>query len=201
MSNLTMSQGAVCQVAKAPKRTNDRIGLHGEFKMELIRNGKVIRSESFPNAITDEAKDDLLNVYFSGDTQNTSWHLGLIDDSGFTALAVTDTYDNIDQVGNGWDEFAGYTDPANSDSALTRPGWTESGASSQSITNSTQVSFAVTASGTIKGLFVVTGPNAQTKSDNTATGNILWSAALFSGGDETVSDGDELKVTYTVNVG
>ena len=200
MSNLTLSQGASCQLAKAPKRTNNRFELAGEFTVELIRGGEVIHKETFPNGITDEGKSDLLDVHFSAGTQLTSWYLGLIDNANFSALAATDTYDNIDQPGNGWDEFAGYTDPANSDSAVSRPGWTESGPSGSSITNNTQVSVDMTAAGTVKGLFVVAGTNAQTKSDHSATGNVLWSTALFSGGDVVVAISDELKVTYTVNV-
>ena len=197
---LTLSQGADCQVTKAPKRTNNRLSVAGEFTVELIRNGKMIHKETFPNGITDEGKNHLLDAQFSAGTQITSWYLGLVDDANFSALAATDIYDNIDQAGNGWDEFAGYTDPANGDSALTRPGWTESGPVGTSITNNTQVSFDLTATGTVKGLFVVGGTNAPTKNDHTASGNFLWSTALFSGGDVAVSIGDELKVTYTVNV-
>jgi hypothetical protein len=52
----------------------------------------------------------------------------------------------------------------------------------------------------VKGIFIAGGTNAQTKNDHTAgTANTLWSTALFSGGDVTVQNGDQLKVTYTVN--
>ncbi len=67
-------------------------------------------------------KNQLLNAQFDAATQITAWYLGLIDNAGFTALAAADTYDEINQAGNGWDEFADYTDAGNGDSTTTRPG-------------------------------------------------------------------------------
>lgn len=171
----------------------------GEFYVEHWRAGKLLRREKMHNGIVNEGKNFLLDVMFHGTTAIGTWYLGLISGSGFTALASDDTYDDIDQAGNGWDEFASYTDPANSDSAVTRPAWTEGAASAQSITNSTVVSFDITGSGTVKGIFLAGGTNAQTKSDHTASGNVLWATALFSGGDVTVASSDTVKVTYTVS--
>lgn len=174
-------------------------GLRGKFVAELWRDGKCIRSEEFHNGIVDQGKNLLLDVMFHGTTAIATWYIGLISGSGFTALASDDIYDDIDQAGNGWDEFASYTDPANANSAVTRPAWTEGAASAASITNGTVVSFDITGSGTVKGLFLAGGTNAQTKSDHTASGNYLWATALFSGGDVTVASSDTIKVTYTVS--
>jgi hypothetical protein len=173
--------------------------LRGEFYIEHWREGKLLRKEKFHNGIVNEGKNFLLDVMFHGTTAIATWYIGLISGSGYTALASDDTYDDIDQAGNGWDEFASYTDPGNSDSAVTRPAWTEGAASGQSITNGTVVSFDITGSGTVKGLFLAGGTNAQTKSDHTASGNVLWATALFSGGDVTVANTDTIKVTYTVS--
>ena len=175
------------------------MGLKGRFVVEHWRNGERIDERQFDNGITNEGKNFLLDVMFHGTTAYGTWYLGLIDNSGYSALAATDNYDNINQAGNGWDEFADYTDPANSDSSSTRPEWTEGAPSGQSITNSSVVVFDITGSGTVKGIFVAGGTNAQTKSDHTASGNKLWSTALFSGGDSAVLNGDQLKVTYTVS--
>lgn len=174
------------------------LNLEGRYTIEHIRNGEVIHSEEFKNLITNQGKNKLLDVMFHGDTQIGTWYLGLIDLTSYSALAATDVYAQLAGT-NGWREFASYTDPANSDSALTRPAWTEGAAASQSITNGVVVSFNINAAGTVKGLFLCGGTNAQTKSDATASGNYLWSAALFSGGDRAVADGDVLKVTYTVS--
>lgn len=179
--------------------TDAPIGLKGHFKVEHWRGGKRIDEWQFPNGVTNEGKNFLLNVMFHGTTAKATWYLGLISGSGYTALAAGDTYANIDQAGNGWDEFASYTDPANADSAVTRPEWTEGAASGQSITNSSVVVFDITGSGTVKGLFLAGGSDAQTKSDHTTGTNILWATALFSGGDVTVASSDQLKVSYSVN--
>ena len=115
-------------------------------------------------------------------------------------LAAADIYDNIDQAGNGWDEFKSYTDPANADSTVTRPVWNPDPASAQSITNSSQTVFDITAGGTVKGLAIVgRGAAASTKGDHAADGT-LWATALFDQGDTVVVNTDQLKITYTVNV-
>jgi len=153
----------------------------------------------FPNGITNEGKNKLLDVMFHGVSAITTWWLGLIDNSGYSALAAGDTYANINQAGNGWDEFTDYTDAANGGSASTRPEWTEGTASGQAITNGSPVVFDITSSGTVKGLFLVGGAaNAQNKGDHTS-GGTLWATALFGTGDVPVNAEDQLKVTYTVS--
>lgn len=199
MSNLSFSQSAGVQVVRNP--LNQMLSLidpRGRFQVEHVRDGKTIGAYDFPNGIVNEGKNKLLDVMFHGTTQIGTWYLGLIDNTGYTALDATDIYDDIDQAGNGWDEFAAYTDPGNADATTTRPAWTEGAASAQSITNGTVVVFDITGSGTVKGIFLAGGANAQTKSDHTA-GNTLWATALFTGGDVTVQNGDQLKITYTVS--
>ena len=171
----------------------------GHFKVEHWRGGKRIDERQFPNGIVNEGKNLLLNTMFNGGTAIGTWYLGLIDNAGYTALASDDIYDDINQAGNGWDEFDDYTDPGNADSAVTRPAWTEGAASGQAITNSSTVNFDINASGTVKGVFLCGGTNAQTKNDHAPTVNTLWATALFSGGDVVVTNGDQLKVTYTVS--
>ncbi|MHC4413468.1 MAG: hypothetical protein ACYSW6_10965 [Planctomycetota bacterium] len=172
----------------------------GRFVVEHIRDGKKIAEYSMKNGITNQGLNDNLDVAFDSGTQKTAWYMGLINLTGFTALDATDIYDDIDQAGNGWDTFQSYTDANNADSAVTRPEWPPDAPSGQSITNSTtQAIYDITAAGTVKGIFIVGGTNAQTKGDHTAAGNILWSTALFSGGDVVVAISDQLKVTYTVN--
>jgi len=171
------------------------ISCKGKFTVEHIRNGEVIAKHNFANGITNEGKNALLDVMFEGGTvsQLTSWFMGLIDNTNFTALAAGDTYDNIDQAGNGWDELQAYTE-------ATRPEWTADAAASQSITNSAQVVFNMNATNTVKGLFIVAGASAATKGDHTAgTAHKLWATALFDQGDTAVVSGDQLKVTYTVS--
>jgi len=179
--------------------TDNLVLASGCFFVEHIRDGETIGRYKFKNGITNEGKNKILDVMFDGATQIAAWYLGLIDNANFTALAAADTYDDIDQAGNGWDEFTDYTDPGNADSATTRPEWAPDPASGQSISNSTVEQFDITAAGTVKGVFVVGGiAAANTKGDH-AAGGTLWATALFSGGDVPVANGDQLKVTYTVS--
>jgi hypothetical protein len=167
--------------------------------VEHWRKGVKIAEYRFPNGITNQGKDNLLDVHFHAATQITVWYLGMIQTTGYTALAAADTYQNINQAGNGWDEFTAYTDAANAGSATTRPTWTEGASSGQTITNASPVVFDITGTETVKGLFLCGGiAAAQTKDDYAASG-ILWATALFTGGDVAVNDEDQLKVTYSVS--
>lgn len=173
--------------------------LSGRFVVQHWRNEQRINEYHFNNGIVNEGKDKLLNVMFDGTAAITVWYLGLIDNASFAALASDDTYDDINQAGNGWDEFTLYTDANNADSTVTRPVWGPDPASAQSITNSTVAIYDITGSGTVKGVFTVGGGTTpQNKNDHLA-GSTLWATALFTSGDVTVQNGDQLKVTYTVS--
>lgn len=153
----------------------------GLWSIELWRDGKCIHKEDAPNGVTNVGKNSILGVQFHADTQITAWYLGLIDASGYSALAAGDTMSSH----AGWTELTGY-------SQATRPQWSPDAAASQAITNSTLVQFDINATGTLKGGFLVSN---STKGGTTGT---LWGTALFSG-DIPVSNGDILKVTYTVS--
>ena len=198
VTQMNVAQNAGCSMVRA-RKSEDQLQPRGRFVVEHFRKGVKIGQYEFPNGIANEGKNKLLDVMFHAATAITTWWLGLIDNAGYSALAATDTYANIDQAGNGWDEFTDYTDPANAGSASTRPEWTEGAASGQAITNGSPVVFDVTGSGTVKGLFLVGGiAGAQNKGDHTAGGS-LWATALFGTGDVPVNAEDQLKVTYTVS--
>lgn len=199
-SEMNLGQSAVATVVKNPTGAGSELSdLGGRYVVEHWRDGERINEYHFPNGIVNEGKNHLLDVHFHATAAMATWYMGLIDDLNYSALDATDLYDDIDQAGNGWDEFALYTDPGNGDSAVTRPSWDEAAASAQSITNNTVTVFDITGSGTVKGLFLCAGTNANTKGDHTAgTAHKLWATALFSG-DVAVLSADQLKVTYTVS--
>jgi len=173
-------------------------GFHGRFTVRHGRVGRIIQEFTIPNMITNEGKNHILDVQFHGTTPIGSWYLGLIDGGGFTAVAATDIYDNIDQAGNAWDEFTDYTDRNNSDNAATRPVWPENVASGQAIANVTLAIYDFTGAGTVQGLFVAGGTNAATKGDHTAgTAHKLWAATEFTSPISVVG-GDDLSVIYSV---
>ncbi|MFA5766633.1 MAG: hypothetical protein WC919_01760 [Candidatus Paceibacterota bacterium] len=176
----------------------DSLHLRGLFTFEHWYHGRNIDLCQCHNDVTNEGKSRFLNVGFHGDPNVTSWWLGIINDSGYSAIAVTDTYRSIGHS-NGWSEFIDYTDTNNGDSATTRPLWVTNAASGQSITNTTQAIFTTTSISTIRGLFVVGGSaNAQIKGDNFASNSVLWSTALFDAA-YIVYPGSVLRIIYTIN--
>jgi len=195
-SALSVRQEAECELVPAgPKATTD-LAVKGRYVVEHWRNGKRINEFHFNNGIVDEGKNKLLDVMFHAVSAITVWYMGLIDNSGYSALADDDTYDDIDQAGNGWDEFQTYTVSANPTNRAT---WVEDAASGESITNSTVAVFDITGTATVKGLFLAGGiANAQLKG-NHEPGATLWATALLGSGDVAVQNGDQLKVTYTVS--
>ena len=197
VSRMSVEHSAGCNVVRA-RKAEEQLEPRGKFVVEHYRKGVKIGHYEFPNGIANQGKNKLLDVMFHGVSAITTWWLGLISNSGYTALAATDTYAQIGGS-NGWAEFTDYTDAANGDSSSTRPEWTEGAASSQSITNASAVVFNITGSGTVKGLFLVGGAaGAQTKGDHAASA-VLWATALFGSGDVSVNANDQLKVTYTIS--
>jgi hypothetical protein len=199
MNKLRITQRAGCELVKAAdvvRPAQSDIKLKGRYVVEHWRDGQRINEYHFDNGIVNEGKNKLLDVMFHGITAITTWYCGLIDNAGYSALDATDTYDDVDQAGNGWDEFKLYTVSAN---ATNRSVWPEDAASGQSITNSTVMVFDITGTGTVKGLFLCGGvANCLLKGDHDA-GGTLWATALFGSGDVAVGNGDQLKVTYTVS--
>lgn len=165
----------------------DSMKVTGLFHVEVwrqIKPGKwACIAEDFFNAMTNEGLNDMLGVYFHADTQSTAWYIGLISNSSYSALAAGDTMASH----AGWTESVAY-------SQSTRVQWSMGASSAKSITNGTPATFDMTVDNTvIKGIFVVSN---STKSGTTGK---LWSTGLFSA-DQTLANGDQLKVTYTVNL-
>ncbi len=169
------AEGAVERQALEP--IND-LKAKGKFIVEHFRDGEKIGEYEFPNGIVDQGLNSILGIMFHSDTQITTWYIGLIDNSGFSALANADTLASH----AGWNEFTNYTG--------NRKAWTAGASASRSITNASTVDFAITGTGTLKGIFV---SNAAT-----GTSGTLWSTAAFSS-TVAVANGDTLKVTYTVS--
>lgn len=159
----------------------ERSGVRGWFKIQHIRAGKVIGEYNVPNGITDAGLNHLLETEFHSGSQVTAWYIGLVDNDGFSAFAAGD----IMSSHGGWAEITAY-DEAN------RPQWTAGTASTRQITNASTVNFTISATKTLKGLFVTSN---NTKGGTTGT---LWSTAAF-GSTVSVADNDVIKVTYTVS--
>jgi hypothetical protein len=183
MDFFSMSHEAVPAVSRGRRLDDQKFQMFGRHYVEHWRNGLLIAEYDVHNDITNEGKNTIFDVMFSDLTPiaAASWYIGLISLTGFSALAAADTMSSH----AGWTEFTTY-------SQANRVGWGPGNPASQSITNATPATFDMTGSGTVKGIFVT--------SNNTkgGTSGILWSTALFSA-DVPVVNGDQLKITYTIN--
>lgn len=164
----------------------------GIFDVDVVRGGeglaKGLRDTSlrFPNGVVNQGLNKILNVQFQSATQITTWYLDLIA-TGAT-LAAADTYASH----AGWS----YTTGTNYSNA-TRPTWAPAASTAQSSTNSSTVDFTIVATCTIYGIAVVAG--SSTKADSASGSGVLWATGAFPGGEQSLVNGDTLKVTYTVN--
>lgn len=180
ISKIHLNEGVGCNLNRS-RGLEDFVGPQGFFGVELWRNGQKILDMIAPNTVTDVGKNSWLDVYFRNQTQLASWYIGLVDNSGWTAFSTSDTMSSH----SGWTEATGY-------SQSTRVAWSVGAASGNSITNGTAATFDLTGSATLKGIFVTSG------SAKSGTSGILWTGAAFAS-TVPVSNGDQLKITYTVN--
>lgn len=165
--------------------TKESLKPKGKYLVEVFRRGELIDSVEFDNGITDAGKDNLLDVMFHAATQTSTWYIGLIDNSGFSALSDSDTHDSH----AGWSENTDYDE-------TTREEYVEAASSSQAITNSASVAeFTMNATVTLKGMFLA---SLSTKGSTSSSG-VLWSTGAFSSTLSVIS-GDLVRVTYTLSV-
>jgi hypothetical protein len=144
-------------------------------------DGKVLSAGVVHNGIVLDSIDDLLDVYFSDGTPQTTWHLGLIS--------------NVD-----WDEEVGV---ANDDTMALHPGWVEAEnyegdvrpawdpevASDGLKRNTEPAEFVIDVVEELKGMFVT--------SDSDAGGIVgnLWATGVFTT-TNTPPIGATFKLTY-----
>ncbi len=181
--NITISPSGIFEAKPAPSGPGDLFKMHGRYHVEHMRKGRLFDVYEFNNDITNEGKNLIFDVMFNNTTQiaNNSWFIGLINLTSYSALAATDVMASH----AGWIELTAYTQS-------NRVAWGSGAAAAQTVTNSTPATFDLNASNTVKGVFIT---SSNTKSGTTGK---LWSTALFSA-DVPVVNGDQLKITYTLN--
>tara|TARA_R100001244_G_scaffold25113_2_gene25356 strand:+ start:20886 stop:21452 length:567 start_codon:yes stop_codon:yes gene_type:complete len=175
------------------KGDKSALGIGGTFKVECYdAKGQLKWSDSAKNAVTDDGLDSTLNLYFRNGTTLAGWALGLITGPGPT-LAAADTH----AVHAGWTEFTTYSETE-------RNQWSPNATTTQQLVNPSLLDYNITGSATVSGVFIAGGTiggggtDADTKGSVNGT-PVLWAHALFSGGDQAVTSGDILRVTYTVS--
>lgn len=164
------------------------------------KDGNLKWTDRIDNLVTTEGKNAILTHFLKGSAYTASQVLGLIEDTGYTAVAAGNTAANITAVGggspaNGWNEA-----PVGTCAARGTPSFGT--ASGGSLATSASVSFSILATDTIKGAFLLCRSTAGTAPTTTVgnTNGALYSAGLFSGGDRSVANGDTLNVSYTASV-
>ena len=154
----------------------DRLDLRGYAVMECYgADGALKWREEQHNLVVNVGRTDILEKYFRGSAYTAAWYVGL---KGAGTIAAGDTLASH----AGWSEVTPYSG--------NRPSWSPTAAASNSITNASAVTYAITGTSTVAGIFLA--------SANTGTSGTLFSAVDFSGSRSVVS-GDTINVTYTVN--
>lgn len=156
------------------------VGTSGIYVLECVNpDGTIAWTERIKNGVTNTGMNNMLDVYFNSGSQSANWYIGLIDNSGYSGVAASDTISSH----AGWTENTDYTES-------NRVAWGNGSASGQAVTNASAAEFSINASITIKGAFVV---NQNTKGGTTGT---LYSTGVLAG-TQALSSGQTLRVTYT----
>lgn len=151
-------------------------------------------SETYHNVVTTVGGNDLLDKYLAGSGYTAAFYMGLISSVSYTSTPVIGDTASSHAT---WTE-AGATNAPNytiaGGSATNRATCAWSAASAKSKALSAALAFTFTATGTVKGSFLST---IQTKDTTTGT---LFSAGLFTGGDQPVVSTNVVNVSYTLGV-
>jgi hypothetical protein len=136
------------------------------------------------NLVTKAGLQNMNDRYFLGSSYTAAWYIGLVDNAGFTAYSSDDTMASH----AGWNENTSYTGLNRGTASFGSPTLADPSVISNS---SSQASFSVNGTATIRGAFLTT-----TQDNGTNTG-ILFSAADFEApGSRSVVSGDTLNVRY-----
>ncbi len=145
---------------------------------EVLTPSRLFDHDVAYNLVTNEGLDHVLDVILSGGTADTTWFVGLTDNSPTPAAA-----DTLASHG-GWVEFSEYTG--------TRQAFVDGGVSAQSLDNSASTAdFPIDndTNGGLGGCFLAGSTSGTTQ--------VLFSAVALTGGNRVVNNGDTVEVTYT----
>ena len=176
----------------------DRIDAIRRRLAEIPR--ELVWSDEIHNLIPTEGGNAALTHLLKGSTYTASQAMGLIESTGYTAVALGNTAANITAVGggspaNGWNE-------APSSTCASRGTPSFGTAASKQLSTSSNVAFSTLEIKTIKGGFLLIRSGAGVAPSSTVgnTSGAIWSAGLFSGGDQGVTASGTLNIAYTTGV-
>jgi hypothetical protein len=175
-----------------PSALGEAVHAEGRYHVQCFEyeGGPLLWEDHIDNVVTTVGKNLALDTILSGSGYTVVGpYMGLISSIGYASVPVA-----ADTMAShaSWTE-AGSTN-APTFAARIAPAW--SAASGGSKAASAAVSFTMTGAGTLKGAFLVYGTGAVTTLLSTA--GTLLSAGLFSGGDQVVSNGNVVNVSYSL---
>lgn len=157
-----------------------KLKLKGKFRVQHIRDGKVIGEFNFHNDITDVGVNYLLETGFHNGTKTTPWYIGLIDNAGTPTEHPADT-----MASHVWTEFKDYSEGA-------RQTWLCNTAGGRAIINTSVATFTINGTGVVYGLFLVAA------SEWTDASSLLWCTGAFTAPRSVVA-ADTIKVIYSLD--
>lgn len=172
----------------------DQLSAEGFYTVKCYEKegGKLLWQDVIENVVCTAGKNLALDTILAGSAYTvTGPYMGLISSISYASVPVA--ADTMASHAT-WTE-AGSTN-APTFTARVAPAWSAAAAGSKA--TSAAVSFTMTGAGTLKGAFLVFGTGAVTTLMSTA--GTLLSAGLFSGGDQVVSNGNVVTVTYSLGL-
>ncbi len=145
-----------------------------------------------PNIVTTVGRNAMLDAALAGSSYTAATYMGLIGAVSYSSAPVAgDTMSSHST----WTEGGGTNAPTYSGNRKT-VSWSSAGSAQKA--PSSAPAFDITGSGTAKGVFIVYGSGASATKDNTS--GTLYSAGLFTGGDQAVVNTNTVTVTYTTSL-
>jgi hypothetical protein len=178
-------------IARATIREILQIGGHWDVEC-FDREGSLKWRDEVENTVVTVGKNLALDTILAGSAYTVVGpFVGFISSVSWSAISAADTMASH----TGWTE-AGATNAPTYTSPRKTAAWSAASAGAKAL--SSALAYAITGTGTLKGLFVVYGTGAVSTIDNTS--GTLLSAGLFTGGDRAVLSGDTVNASYTLSV-
>jgi hypothetical protein len=176
------------------KKQDEQMTIIGQFTAICHdADGNELWRDTFPNTVTTLGKNLLLDSTLAGSSYTTVGpYMGIIGAVSYTGVPV---------AGDTMASHATWTEAGNANAPTysgTRKTCAWSAASAGVKALSAGLVFTFTGTGTAKGCFICTGTGALSTIDNTA--GTLYSAGLFSGGDQPVVSTNTLTVSYSSTI-
>lgn len=177
---IAMASCAMSAAAVQP----EEMQLHGTYHVECWNpDGSLAWADDIENLVPTAGKNFALDTLLAGSAYTATMYMGLVDGSVAPTFAAGDTASSH----AGWTENQNYSNG-------TRPAPSFAAASAGVKATSAALSFTANASGIISGCFIAT---SNVKG---GTAGVLMSCGAFAGGNQAVTNGSIVNVSYSLSV-